>query len=103
MLPCRIAQLRRSNGLNRIQLAQKLHVSSSTIGMYEQGRRTPGIDVLIQMSRIFNVSLDYLVTGEEFSPSTEKCEVNITHISSPCRNCCCQKLIAIIRENMSQK
>lgn len=66
MLSCRIAQLRRSTGLNQSELAQKLHVSPSTIGMYEQGRRTPNVDVLIQMSQIFNVSLDYLITGLEF-------------------------------------
>ena len=103
MLPCRIAQLRRNKGLNRSQLAQKLHVSSSAIGMYEQGHRTPSIDTLIQMSRLFNVSLDYLVTGEEFSPSTENSKITDTCSPSTCTNCCCQKLIAIIRENMSQK
>lgn len=68
MLSYRITQLRRSIGLNQSELAQKLHLSPSTIGMYEQGRRVPNVDILIQMSRIFNVSLDYLLTGSEFSP-----------------------------------
>ena len=101
MLPCRIAQLRRSIGMNQFQLAEKLHLSPSTIGMYEQGRRTPNVDILIQMSQIFNVSLDYLITGKEFTPSTKNGDVNTKPTSFPCRNCCCQKLLDMIRENTS--
>ena len=101
MLPCRITLLRRSNGMNQLQLADKLHLSPSTIGMYEQGRRTPNVDILIQMSRIFNVSLDYLITGSEFTPSAENGDVNTTPTSLPCRNCCCQKLLDMIQENAS--
>lgn len=99
MLPCRIALLRRNIGMNQLQLAEKLHLSPSTIGMYEQGRRTPNVDILIQMSRIFNVSLDYLITGKEFTPSSENGNVNTTPPSPPCRNCCCQKFMDMIREN----
>lgn len=101
MLSCQIIHLRKSIGLNQIQLAEKLHLSPSTIGMYEQGRRTPSIDVLIQMSRLFNVSLDYLLTGSEFIPSSES--ANEDHLPSAplCPHCCCQKLLDIIRENMS--
>lgn len=89
MLSCRIAQLRRSIGLHQSELAEKLHVSPSTIGMYEQGRRTPNLDILIQMSRIFNVSLDYLITGAEFSPSTDASDHNTPPFHCPCARCCC--------------
>lgn len=78
MLPCRIACLRRSIGMNQLQLARKLHLSPSTIGMYEQGRRTPNVEVLVQMSRIFSVSLDYLVTGSEFTRSCERGNPDLT-------------------------
>jgi len=101
MLPCRIAQLRRSIGLNQLQLAEKLHLSPSTIGMYEQGRRTPNVDILVQMSRLFNVSLDYLITGSEFTPSCENRDVNAAANPSPYRNCCCQMLLDTIRGTMS--
>lgn len=82
MLPCRIAWLRRSMGMNQLQLAQELHLSPSTIGMYEQGRRTPNIDTLIQMSSLFNVSLDYLVTGSEFAPFSDNGGVNASPVPS---------------------
>lgn len=70
MLANRITLLRRAMGLNQLQLAQKLSISPSALGMYEQSRRTPSLDTLISMSIIFNVSLDYLITGSEFTPNS---------------------------------
>lgn len=100
MLSCRISQLRQNLGMNQQQLARALHLSPSTVGMYEQGRRTPNIEILIQMSKLFNVSLDYLLTGSEFTPDPERGHT-ITSPAPSCHNCCCQKLQDYIRENMS--
>lgn len=67
MLHNRIAQQRRNIGLTQLQLARELKISPSAMGMYEQGRRTPDLQTLTAMSRLFRVSLDYLITGKEFS------------------------------------
>ena len=40
------------------ELAEKLQLSPSTVGMYEQSRRMPDIDILGQLANIFNVSID---------------------------------------------
>lgn len=63
MLGPRIAALRRSANLSQAELASKLKISPSAIGMYEQGRREPALDVLVAMAEIFGVTLDFLVTG----------------------------------------
>lgn len=63
MLGPRIASLRQTYGLSQAELAQRLHISTSAIGMYEQGRREPSVDTLIALSREFGVSLDYLLSG----------------------------------------
>ena len=64
MLGARIAALRREAGLNQAELAQRLQVSPSAVGMYEQGRREPSADTLVAMAQLFGVSLDYLMTGQ---------------------------------------
>lgn len=67
MLSKQITYLRKLSGMSQSQLASAINVSPSTIGMYEQGRRTPDIPTLISISRLFGVSLDYLITGEDFN------------------------------------
>jgi transcriptional regulator with XRE-family HTH domain len=63
MLGTRIASLRQSHGFSQAQLARKLHISTSAVGMYEQGRREPSVETLVELSQLFGVSLDYLLSG----------------------------------------
>ena len=58
-----IESLRRKKGWSQAALAQRLHISPSTVGMYEQGRREPSIDILVALSQEFGVTIDYLITG----------------------------------------
>lgn len=58
----RIEKLRTELGLNQIELAKKLDLSSSaSISQYESGDRIPSDDIKLKMSNIFNCSLDYLM------------------------------------------
>lgn len=63
MLGTRIAALRREAGLSQAELAQRLQVSPSALGMYEQERREPSIQTLVKLSRELGVTTDYLLTG----------------------------------------
>lgn len=63
MLGARIAALRREQGLSQAELARRLGISASAVGMYEQGRREPSIELLVAMAEDFHVSTDYLLTG----------------------------------------
>lgn len=56
-----LQELREDRNISRKELAAFLNVSVSTLGMYEQGRREPNIDMLIKLADYFNVSLDFLV------------------------------------------
>lgn len=49
-------------GLNQIDLAKRLGLSSSaSISQYEKGDRIPSDDIKLKMAEIFNCSLDYLL------------------------------------------
>lgn len=68
MLGERICMLRRHQGWSQAELAEKLCISPSTVGMYEQGRREPSLQGAVELSRIFGVSVDYLLTGQPLIP-----------------------------------
>lgn len=70
MLGLRIAALRQKQGLSQAELARRIHVSASSVGMYEQGRREPSLAILVDLAKQLKVSTDYLLTGE--------CPVDIT-------------------------
>lgn len=63
MMGARIAALRREAGMNQAQLARALQVSPSAVGMYEQGRREPSAQILLNLAEIFGVSVDYILSG----------------------------------------
>lgn len=61
----KIKQLRTQRNISQIALAKQLGVSKSVVSSYENSIHLPPYDVLIQLTRIFGVSTDYLlgVTG----------------------------------------
>lgn len=55
-----IFSLRNSKGFNQEQMAQELHVSKATIGMWEIGERKPSPDKYEEIADYFNVDMDYI-------------------------------------------
>lgn len=79
-----LKKIRKSKGLTQAQLAECLNVSTSTIGMYEQGRREPDTTMLKKICNKFNISIDSLL-GNTQTQNFNNREVNdvideITHI-----------------------
>ena len=63
MLGERIALLRSKLGWSQAELARRLNISPSAVGMYEQGRREPPVDILVSLARVLGVTMDFLLTG----------------------------------------
>ncbi len=61
----KIQELRKKSGLTQEQLAEKLFVSRTAISKWESGRGYPSIDSLKCIAKIFNVSIDELLSSEE--------------------------------------
>ena len=57
----KLKSLRENKGLLQKELGDKIGISASTIGMYEQNRRDPDYDTLKKIAQYFNVSIDYLL------------------------------------------
>ncbi len=63
MVDCseKLRLLREAKHLTQLQVANKVGVSKAMISAYETASKAPSIEVLIRLSRLFGVSVDYLV------------------------------------------
>ncbi|SNC61454.1 DNA-binding transcriptional regulator, XRE-family HTH domain [Hymenobacter gelipurpurascens] len=55
---------RRELALTQAQMADKLGIKRSLVGAYEEGRAEPKLATLVNMARLFNITLDALVTTD---------------------------------------
>lgn len=60
--------LRRREGYSQKELADKLGISRSAVGMYERGEREPDFETLEAFADIFNVNMDTML-GKSTNPS----------------------------------
>lgn len=61
----RIKNLRIKANLTQAELAKKLGYTPQTISYWEAGSREPDLDSLSNLSALFGVSLDYLISGKQ--------------------------------------
>ena len=85
MMGARISALRRRAGLSQAELGSLLQCSASAVGMYEQGRREPAADTLARMAQVFQVTTDYLITGDAREPGDQRAfaDVLLQSLSAP--------------------
>lgn len=60
----KITDLRKKNGWSQEELAEKLGVTRQAVSKWEGAQSVPDIDKILQMSRLFGVTTDYLVKDE---------------------------------------
>ncbi|MBQ6998512.1 MAG: helix-turn-helix transcriptional regulator [Clostridia bacterium] len=61
-----LKELRKQRNLTQVKVSMDLHISREALANYENGKRQPSFDVLNKLSEYFNVSIEYLINGEEF-------------------------------------
>ena len=61
----RIQQLRIQHGYTQEIFAKALNIDRSNLSRIESGRRGCSLDLLVQLSSIFGVTLDYIVFGQD--------------------------------------
>ena len=69
-----IRQLRKRNGYTQEELAKILRIDRSFYSRIESGKNGCSVDLLVQLSDVFEVSLDYLILGKHPGVLTKKAE-----------------------------
>ena len=73
----RLYDYRKQSGLSQEELAEKLGISRQSVSKWERAESCPDTDNLIELAKIYNVSLDELVHNNvnEKQVKNEKVEV----------------------------
>ena len=64
ILADKIIALRKKAGWSQEELAQQLNVSRQSVSKWEGAQSVPDLERILQMSRLFGVSTDYLLKDE---------------------------------------
>lgn len=59
-----ICRLRKENHMTQQQLAERMHISDKAVSKWERGNGCPDVSLLPELSRIFGVDLEKLLSGE---------------------------------------
>ena len=61
MIADRIKSLRENKSLTQADLAKKLSLTRASVNAWEMGLSAPSTPFIVELSRLFNVSTDYLL------------------------------------------
>lgn len=77
MLGQRLKQLREHHQFTQRYVSYKVNIERPSYSNYELGKRTPPLELIIQLADFYHVSLDYLLRSPDFSPEPDGGKVRI--------------------------
>ncbi len=70
----KILTLRKSKGMTQEELAEKLNISRQAISRWEMGTAQPDVENVLQISKLFSVTTDYLIDDSWNAEETVRTE-----------------------------
>ncbi len=67
----RLIKIRKERGVSQEEAAEFLDISRNTISRYENGTNKIPTEILAGFGQLYNVSVDYILTGRELSASEQ--------------------------------
>ncbi len=60
-----LKKARKKKALSQLKVAMDLSITREALSHYENGKRSPDVDMLVKLARYFGVSVDYIIFGED--------------------------------------
>ena len=73
----KLYELRRAAGLSQEELAERLNVSRQAVSKWENGAAQPELSKLVELSRLYSVSVDELLSREEAEKADAKAAASV--------------------------
>ena len=62
-----LKNIRKQKKYSQLKVAMDLSISREALSYYENGKRSPDLDMLVLLSNYFDVSIDFLINGKNFN------------------------------------
>ena len=76
----KIIKLRKANGWSQEDLAEKMNISRQSISRWENGTALPDANNILHLSKLFNVTADYLLNDDYSSDNDIPCVKEVHEI-----------------------
>ena len=73
-----LKKLRKDNKLTQAELAEKLGVTYQAVSKWENGKNVPDIAIIKEISKIYNVNVDEIISGEKTKKKLDKSSIIIS-------------------------
>lgn len=90
----RLRELRKQNKLSQSEVAEKLGITASAYGFYEQGKTIPNAEALSILADLYDVSTDYLL-GRAIFPNSENEDPEIKILARKAKSLTQEQLKAV--------
>ena len=90
----RLRELRKQNNLSQSEVAEKLGITASAYGFYEQGKTIPNAEALSILADLYDVSTDYLL-GRALFPNSENEDPEIKILARKAKSLTPEQLKAV--------
>lgn len=71
----KLVTLRKGRDLTQEQLAEQLNVSRQSVSKWENGQVIPEVEKIVELSKVFHVTLDYLLKPSEIDELSVKTDM----------------------------
>lgn len=68
----RLRQCRDKKGYTQKFVAEKIGIKNNTLSSYESGKRQPDYEILKKLSDLYEVTIDYILTGNKSTNSPDE-------------------------------
>ena len=62
-----LREIRKKKGYSQLKVALDLNITREALSYYENGKRNPDLEMLVTFSKYYKKSIDYLITGKEYT------------------------------------
>ncbi len=73
----KIADLRKQNNMLQNELADRLYVTHQAVSKWENGKSIPSIEILYEITKLFQVSIDYLLDDSDIRDDDYETQLRI--------------------------